>query len=176
MRTLILLLGLTGGLWAGSAAGLQWTAPPGWKDRGSRPMRASTYIVSNAAGDHEAVECVVYFFGAGEGGSIEANLARWKGQFRNPKGGQPEAQVRRRSVHGLPVTTIDISGLYSGMGGPMAAPAPAKPDYRLLGAIIQGPGGNLFVKFAGPAHIIAANQQKFEQLLGSFEKSGNGHR
>ena len=40
-------------------------------------MRAATYMVDGA-------ECVVYFFGAGQGGSIEANVERWKGQFRQP--------------------------------------------------------------------------------------------
>ncbi len=74
-------------------------------------------------------------------------------------------------VHGLAITTIDISGEYSGMGGPMAAAPTSNPGYRLLGAIVEGPGGNIFVKLTGPAKTIAANQQKFEQLLNSFEKN-----
>jgi hypothetical protein len=39
-----------------------------------------------------------------------------------------------------------------------------------LGAIVEGPGGNVFVTFTGPAATVAANQQKFEQLLNSFAK------
>jgi hypothetical protein len=45
-----------------------------------------------------------------------------------------------------------------------------KPGYRLLGAIIENPGGNVFLKFTGPAKTIAANQRNFEQLLESFQK------
>jgi hypothetical protein len=30
-------------------------------------------------------------------------------------------------------------------------------------------GNNIFVKFTGPAKTIAANQQKFEELLSSFQ-------
>jgi hypothetical protein len=56
------------------------------------------------------------------------------------------------------------------MGGPVAKSKSAQPGYRLLGAIIEGPGGNLFIKLTGPAKTIAANQQKFAQLLNSFEK------
>jgi hypothetical protein len=56
------------------------------------------------------------------------------------------------------------------MGGPTAPSHGGVPGYRLLGAIIQGPAGNVFVKFTGPAKTIAANQQKFEQLLASFDK------
>jgi hypothetical protein len=79
------------------------------------------------------------------------------------------SEPRVIAVHGLAVTTIDTAGEYSGMGVPMAASSAPVPGYRLLGAIVAGPGGNMFVKFTGPAKTIAANQQKFEQLLSSFQ-------
>jgi hypothetical protein len=114
-------------------------------------MRAATYVVDDA-------ECAVYYFGPGQGGSVQANIDRWKGQFTQG----PAPKISNRVIHGLKVTTIDISGSYSGMGGPMQA------GYRMLGAIVENPGGNVFLKFAGPAKTIAANQVKFEQLLASF--------
>jgi hypothetical protein len=55
------------------------------------------------------------------------------------------------------------------LGGPTAPSSPVVPGYRLLGAIVTGSGGNVFVKFAGPAKTIAANQQKLEQMLASFQ-------
>jgi hypothetical protein len=171
MRTLILflLLSLTSlaGL-AESAAGLRWTVPDGWNKQGARPMREATYAVEPSPGDKVGAECAVYFFGTGQGGSVDANIERWKGQFRAPDGKPAVAKVAKRTVHGLTVTTIESSGTYSGMGGPMAAEA-AVPDYRLLGAIVEGPGGNLFVKFTGPAKTITANRQKFDQLIASFQ-------
>jgi hypothetical protein len=147
---------------AESAAGLHWTAPAPWKSEGARPMRAATYTVAPTPGDKDPAECAVYFFGEGQGGSVQANIDRWKGQFK-----PSDAKITKATIHGLPVTKIDVTGEYSGMGGPMAQ-APAKPAYRLLGAIVEGPGGNIFVKFTGPAKTIAANQQKFEALLSSF--------
>jgi hypothetical protein len=143
---------------AESAAGLHWTAPAPWKSEGQRPMRAATYAIA------EDTECAVYFFGQGQGGSVQANIDRWKGQFK-----PSDAKVAKVTIHGLPVTRIDVAGEYSGMGGPMAQ-APAKPAFRLLGAIVEGPGGNLFIKFTGPAKTVAANQVKFEALLASFAK------
>jgi hypothetical protein len=151
-------------LLAESAAGIHWTAPADWKNEGSRPMRAATYGVAASGGDHEAAECAVYFFGQGQGGSVQANIDRWKGQF---KGG--DAKVTKLTSHGLPVTRIDISGEYSGMGGPMGQSA-SKAGYRLLGAIVEGAGGNLFIKFTGPLKTVAANQQKFDTFLASFAK------
>jgi hypothetical protein len=126
-------------------------------------MRAATYTVDDA-------ECVVYFFGAGQGGTVQANLDRWKNQFQQA-GGQPAAtQIKKRAIHGLPVTTIETSGDYSGMGGPLAEKPTTKSGYRLLGAIVEGPLGNVFLKFVGPAKTIAANEKNFEILLSSFEK------
>ena len=133
-------------------------------------MRAATYTFPPADGDNAPAECVIYFFGAGQGGSIEANLDRWKGQLLGPDGKTANAKIARRTIHGLPVTTIDSTGDYTGMGGPMAASKSVQKNYRLLGAIIEGPGGNVFIKFTGPAKTIAARQPDFEQFLNSFEK------
>jgi hypothetical protein len=154
---------------ADSAGGLQWTPPAGWKNAGPLPMRAATYTVAPAAGDTAAGECAVFYFGSGQGGSIDANLERWKGQFQATGGKPADARVAKRTLRGLSVTTIDTSGAYSGMSGPMAGSSRSVPGYRLLGAIVEGPRGNVFVKFTGPAKTVAANQQQFEQLLASFE-------
>jgi len=153
---------------AESAAGLHWTAPAGWKAGPPQTMRAATYAVPAASGDTAASECVVYFFGAGQGGSVDANIERWKGQFTNA--GKPApAVVAKRTAHGIAMTTIDVAGEYSGLGGPIAASKPV-PGYRLLGAIVEGPGGNIFIKFTGPAKTIAANKAKYDALLASFAK------
>jgi hypothetical protein len=158
-------------LFADTAAGLKWAPPAGWKaETGSRPMRVATYDIPAAPGDKDPAECAVYFFGQGQGGGIQANLDRWKGQFHAPGGKPADAKTGKRTINGMPVTTIDVSGEYSGMGGPMSGGGAAKPGYRLLGAIVEGPGGNVFFKFTGPAKTIAANQPKFEQLLASVTK------
>jgi hypothetical protein len=170
MRTLALTFLLAAALLAESVAGLKWTAPPDWKIEGPRPMRAATYTVPPAAGDSASAECVVYFFGAGQGGGVEANLDRWKGQLLGPDGKTADAKIAKRTIHGLPVTTIDSTGDYIGMGGPMAASKSVQKNYRLLGAIIEGPGGNVFIKFTGPPKTIAAREPEFEQFLNSFEK------
>jgi len=162
-----LLLSIAMVLNAETAAGVKWTAPAGWNtESGARPMRVATYTISGA-GDKEGAECAVYFFGEGQGGGIDANLERWKNQFHSPGGKVAEAKIGKRTIHGLLVTTIDVAGEYSGMGGPMSSDKTVKADYRLLGAIVEGPGGNVFFKFTGPGRSIAQNQGKFELLLGS---------
>jgi hypothetical protein len=166
-RKLLLLLPLAGLLLADTVAGLKWTPPAGWTAQGQRPMRAATYSVPPAAGDKDAGECAVYFFGEGQGGGIQANLQRWQGQFSAqtsaPKSG-------KKTVNGMTVTTLDVSGTYAGMAGPMSGGGAPKAGYRMLCAIVEAPGGNVFFKFTGPAKTVAANQAKFDQMIASVAK------
>jgi hypothetical protein len=91
---------------------------------------------------------------------------------RGKPGGKPApAKVTKIAIHGLPVTIIDVSGEYSGMAGPVATETAPVSGYRLLGAIVESSGGNVFIKFTGPAKTMAANQGRFQQLLDSFERA-----
>jgi hypothetical protein len=161
MRTLfVLAFSLT--LLAESSAGIKWSAPKGWVNKGQAPMRAATY----SAGD---AECVVYFFGPGQGGSVQANLERWSGQFASA--GKPaQPKVTKTVVHGLSVTRMDVSGTYTATGGAAMMQKAPEANSRMLAAIVEGPGGNLFVKFAGPAKTIAAQEAAFNALISSFAK------
>jgi hypothetical protein len=152
-------------LLADSGAGVRWTMPATWKAEAERPMRLATYAVTPGA------ECGVYFFGPGQGGSVDANMDRWIGQFLQADGkpSKAAAKVAKRTIHGWPLTTVDVSGAYTGMGGPTAQPGPAVPGYRLLGAIIEGPQGSIFFKFTGPAKTLAANRAAFDKMLESLE-------
>jgi hypothetical protein len=132
-------------------------------------MRAATYSITPAPGDRGVAECVVNYFGPGQGGSIEANVERWKGQVLGADGKPAAAKVTTRNVRGIRITVVDSSGSYTGMGGPMAAGKPVS-GYRLLGAIAEGPGGNVFFKLTGPDKTIAAEQSRFEQLLSSLQR------
>jgi hypothetical protein len=144
---------------ADSGAGIRWTVPSSWKSEGDRPMRLATYQVP------EGGECAVYYFGQGQGGSVEANIDRWKGQF---EGSKDAPKVEKRTIHGLKTTTLDVSGTYTGMGGPSAPQGPPKQGYRLLGAIVEGPQGSIFFKFAGPIKTVAQNQSAFEKMLSTL--------
>jgi hypothetical protein len=173
MQKSTIVLGLL--LWstavaAQSAGGVRWTVPAGWKTEAAQPMRAATYTVAAAPGDKAGGECIVSFFGAGQGGSVDANIERWRNQIQGTDGQPAKPDVAKKTVRGLSVTTIDTSGEYRAMGGPMMSKLPPAAGYRLLAAIVEGPGGNVFVKCTGPTKTIAANQQKFEQLLSSFQR------
>lgn len=135
-------------------------------------MRAATYRVPRAAGDREDGECAVFYFGAGQGGSVEANLKRWIAQFELEDGRPADkaAKITRTTIGGMTATRIDVSGTYLAAAGPMAPRAVKKPGYRMLGAIVEAPQGNVFFKFTGPARTVAAEAARFEELLKSVKR------
>jgi hypothetical protein len=150
---------------------LHWTDPASWR-RGtpSSSMRRAQYEVPGADG---AGELTVFWFGAGQGGSIDANLERWYGQFTQPDG-RPSSAVatrERRTSHGLPVTITRVQGRFAGGGMAMPGAPPAAPhdNYALLGAIVETPSGPWFFKLTGPSSTLAAATPAFDELVASFE-------
>jgi hypothetical protein len=154
------------------AAGMAWTVPAGWEGEPARQMRIATYRIHAIAGDPEDAECAVYFFGAGQGGTVEANLDRWAHQFTSPDGqslAQP-AKIEKRVVAGLTVSTITASGTYLGAGGMMSQEQVKKPNFRMRGAIVEAPEGLVFYKLIGPLNTVAAAENDFNSLLGSVHR------
>lgn len=152
---------------AGSAGGLKWTAPSRWKADPPRPMRAATYRVPAAPGDKEDGECAVFYFGAGQGGAVQANVDRWIAQFKE----SPKPETSKQTIKGVPVTIIDVRGTYKqSVGGPMTGKTEDKPGYRLLGGIAEGAQGNIFFKFTGPVKTVFAAEEEFKAVLKSIKK------
>ncbi len=130
-------------------------------------MRAATYTVPATAGDKEDGECAVFFFGSGQGGNVQDNIKRWEGQFSPIEKGPT---TKKQTIAGFNVTLLDLSGTYAAASGPMTAAKSNKPGYRLLGAIVEAPEGNVFFKFTAPAKTAAAQEAAFHGLLKSIRK------
>jgi hypothetical protein len=148
-----------------SAGGLTWTVPAAWQASPERPMRVATYAIPGGSGQ-ESGECGVFFFGRGQGGSVEDNLARWKSQFEPASSAKPV----QRTVNGLKIHEIDLSGTYLAPGGPMMQSQGKKPGWRLLGAIVEAPDGLVFFKCTGPAATMAKAEKDFQALVKSVSK------
>ena len=153
-----------------AAAGIVWTPPPRWVSQGTRPMRAATYRVPAVQGDPEDGECAVFYFGPGQGGTVEANVNRWVTQFTADPGNPAQFTTEQHTMNGLPVTTVEFSGTYLASAGPMSPVKQRKPNYRLLGAIVEAPEGNLFFKFTGPAPTVTASAEEFRAMLQSLRR------
>ncbi len=105
----------------------------------------------------------------GAGGTVEANVERWYGQFAQPDGGstKDKAATKKMKIAGREVTIVDVSGTFKDSpGGPFAGGKTIeRPDYRMLAAIVEGPGGNYFLKFYGPAATVEKHAAGFRGMV-----------
>jgi hypothetical protein len=141
--------------------------PAGWTSKPpSSSMRVAEIVLPPAAGDGEAGELVAFYFGPGQGGSVEENLQRWLSQMEN--GDEPRRE--KFFVGGMPVTTIDAGGTYSAISMRPGEPAPGpKANWRLLGAIVETPRGSLFIRATGPDPTMRHQRDAFRKFLESLE-------
>ncbi len=169
MRNQVLYMMLVGAAAsaASDAGGIQWKAPSQWKAQADRPMRAATFTVPAAAGDSEPGEMAIFYFGQGQGGTVEANVQRWIGQFQNTTG---PALRSTQKINGFGVTIIELAGAYLFSPTPMSPEKTLKPGYKMLGAIVEAPDGPVFFKFTAPVKTIAANESVFQTMLKSVTK------
>ena len=163
LPTALLLLSI-----APQSGGLTFTAPANWKPRApASTMRVAEFVVPRAAGDTEDADVIIYFFG-GTGGSVDANVQRWVGQFEHPKNSPADGNRKTFGVGNLKVTTVDVSGTYIAEVRPGSTERHNKPNYRMRAAVVETPKGPYFVKFTGPAATVAAGMPAFEQFLESL--------
>ena len=137
----------------------KYAAP--WKAvESSSPMRAGT-LQAVVEGVEKPVEAVFYYFGAGQGGDVEANVGRWYGQFE----GEPQKSREEVTAGDKKVTIVKADGTYLD-GPPFGAKTP-KAGYTLLGAIVPAAEANVFIKLTGPKDAIAKLAESFKKIVAS---------
>ena len=128
--------------------------------------KASCNEVPKVAGDAEDGELAVFYFGPGQGGTIDANVDRWVKQFS----GVDPGDVKRadRSANGLRQHTVEVQhGTFD--AGQMSMGASSGPKrLRARGRHRRSAERRVyFFKMTGPAKTIAAAKPAFLQLLDS---------
>src|SRR5439155_14287343 len=95
---------------------LRHKAPDSWvKEQTTSSMRVAQYKLPRAEGDSEDASLVLYYFGATQGGTAQANIDRWISQMQQSDGGSSKDKARTdtMTVNGLKVTSVDVSGTYT---------------------------------------------------------------
>ena len=155
-------------------ARLEFDPPAGWKaEPPANRMRQAQFVLPRAAGDAEDGQMILFYFGAGQGGPVQMNIDRWRGQFTTSDGGPlPDSAVQTETfeVHGLKVTVVEVHGRFA--PSPMmpgAGPVEPKDDYRMLAAIVETPRGTFFFKGLGPDATMQAHREAFRQMLDTLK-------
>ncbi len=141
--------------------------PAGWVTAPSTSsMRLAQYTIPGRDSSG-AAEVVVYFFGKGQGGNVEANLARWKAQFSMPDGSAAYEKVERDSSGAFPIATAEYRGTYArGIGAGDAANA--KSGQSLIAVIAETPRGTLFFQLFGATERVTPERAALVRFVRSM--------
>jgi hypothetical protein len=152
----------------GGAAGqaqdgtIKFAIPANWQQQPpANQMRVAQATIPGAGGNGDFV---VFYFGPGGGGGVEANIQRWVDQMDPAPGSNPQPETFE--ANGYHITWIDVSGTLkpSNMG---MGPVSEQPNSRLYGAVVEGPGGPWFFKATGPDATLAVERESFLEMLRS---------
>jgi hypothetical protein len=144
------------------APAIAWVPPSNWQTVPSpSSMRIATYRVPRAPGETEEAELSV----TRAGGTAESNADRWTAQFDRTAAAARE----ERTVQGLKVTVVSVTGTFLG-GGMMGAPSSPRDGWALLGAIVETPGSAYFFKLVGPANSVQAARASFQGMIAGLTR------
>jgi hypothetical protein len=139
------------------AAGLRFSLPAGWVAvPPASSMRLAQATIPGGG------EFMVFHLGVGGGGGVDANIDRWIGQMEVAAGTSPARE--RFETNGLTIHLVDVVGtlLPSNMG---TGPTEPQPGSRLIGAVIEGPGGPWYFKATGPDGALVAERDALMGML-----------
>ena len=156
-----------------SIAGITFTPAIQWEDLGAADMRAANYKFGPLVNDEQPAEMAVYYFGQGQGGSIEANVQRWIKQMSMPDGRDPATAAIRYTmqVNGMPAHVLTLYGIFNEpVGGMMSGKSIARENYRLVGVIVEAPQGNVFFKLTGPDYTAKIMVEAFITMVKQVQR------
>jgi len=161
-------------------AGLKFTIPAKWLPMpADNPARVGQWLIPPPHGQGEAGELVVFFFGPGSGGSAKENIDAWIATMSNADGHPAAADVKTHqtaSVNSMPtykISQVAIFGTYNQAIPLPGVPPRARPNYGLLGAVVENPQGNIycniFWRLTGPEPLVTATLPLFNKIIDSVK-------
>jgi hypothetical protein len=130
-----------------------WDAPSSWTaGANTSAIRKATYRIPAAGGDPDDTQLTV----TTAGGTVDANIERWKGQFK-----YPDLKRSNMDAHGVKITFAEVRGTYLEGTDPKAGRV-------LLGAIAETSPDLTFFKMVGPEKTVDAAKTDFFHLVQSI--------
>jgi hypothetical protein len=142
--------------------------PAGWAENPSTSsMRAAQFTLPSPGGD---AEVIVYHFGETGAGSVQANIDRWLGQFKQPDGkpSSEVAKIEKAQLAGQDASVVSVAGRYVAPATPGGTPQD-KPDQALVAAIVPSPKGPYYFRLLGSKAAVAAHESAFRQALSTLK-------
>ena len=144
--------------------GYHTKSPASWSSRPpSSSSRLAQFVIHGSDASSDA-EIVAFFFGASQGGNVDANLARWRSQFSTPDASPVPETVTRDSSGAFPLTTAEFRGTYRRGVGAGSADS-VRTGQTLVAAIVETPHGTLFIQLFGPTATVATHRAEFTKFV-----------
>lgn len=147
--------------------GIRFVVPAGWETQqiqpGAMAPKAVYQIPPAKAGEEHGVVRITHF--PEMKGKDDLNIDRWVGQVAKADGTpstRADAKIEKTETGNIRLTTVDVSG-----GVKMTMRDMAKPDHRMIAAIVDHPKGPHFIVAAGPV----ASMKTWEADILKFLKS-----
>jgi len=146
------------------AAGLRFVVPKDWERvQPTSPVRAAQFRLPRADRKEDDGELLLVRI---ESPSYDI-VGSWYAEFGQADGRPASGAAARRTVHGLTVETMELTGTYRPAMGPMEHTP--RPGWRLLGAVVRSQGPPWYLRAVGPAATIEKAKPGFDALIDSVE-------
>jgi hypothetical protein len=149
---------------------LNFTIPSKWQiGPVESPARGGQWLVPPLHGQGDSGEVVVFYFSPGVGGTAKENIEAWIGTMFNAEGHPAAAEVKHHETAGFKISQVILFGTYNQFISLPGVPPGPRPNYGLLGAVIENPQGNIYWRFTGPEALITANLPLFNKIIDSVK-------
>jgi hypothetical protein len=149
---------------------MKFTVPSKWlPEPAGNPARVGQWTVPPLHGEGEAGEVVVFFFGPGIGGTTKDNIESWIGTMVKAEGQPAAAEVKNHQTGDFKISQVVIFGTYNEVVPLPGVPPRLRPNFGLLGAVVESPKGNVYWRFTGPEPLITASIPLFNKIIDSVK-------
>ena len=139
-------------------AGYQFVAPDDWiQSEPTSSMRKAQFDLTGE--DGKTAQLVFFYFGPSGGGGVRANVDRWMKQFKDMQ----HRDMKEEIVNEVKVTYARATGTF--LSGSPFGPKTAKPGHSLLGSIVEGRQGSIFLKLVGPTKTVQAYEKSVMEMI-----------
>lgn len=149
---------------------LTFTIPAKWKiEMVESPTRGGQWRVPPLKPDGEWGEVVAFYFGPGVGGTPKENVEAWVGTMFNAEGHPAAYEIKKHTTGAFRISQVVMFGTYNESISMAGVPPQLRPNYGLLGAVIENSQGNIYWRFTGPEALITANLPLFNKVVDSVK-------
>ena len=144
-----------------NVGGIKFEKPSSWTAQLSNSQfRKAQFAVNGKNG--KSIDIAFFYFGSGKAGGVKANTLRWLSQF-NEFPNLIHSSIKDEKINGIKVTYVTAIGTF--MKGLPLQKKTMLPESQLLGAIIEGELGTVFIKAVGNKDLVKENENKFKLMI-----------